>query len=193
MEKLIKYQKIKDVCIIVLLSGGIDSTACIHYYLSQGFNTTGVFIDYGQLPVKREESSAKQIASYYDIKLDIVRFNCPKYYQYGEIKGRNAIFILTALLFYPKHIGIISLGIHSGTPYYDCTEIFATDMQNLLNGYTNGKIKFEAPFLEWNKAMIYNYCKLNKIPIELTYSCEVGIDKPCGKCSSCLDKRSFEC
>ena len=191
MEKLTEQRKSKDVSIIVLLSGGIDSAACVHYYLSQGFNTTGLFIDYGQLPAEREKSSAKQVASYYDIKLDIVGFSGRKYYQCGEIKGRNAIFILTALLLYPTLVGIISLGIHSGTPYYDCTETFVKDMKNVLNGYMDGKVRFDAPFLKWNKGMIYGYCKLNKIPVQLTYSCEVGIDEPCGKCASCKDRRAL--
>jgi len=182
------HKKIKDVSCIVLLSGGIDSTACVHYYLNQRFNTGALFVDYGQLPIKREEQSAKQIASYYDIKLDIVRLHPTKYHEYGETKGRNAFFILTALLFYPKHVGIISLGIHSGTPYYDCSESFVKDISKILNGYTDGRVNLDAPFLKWNKKMIYEYCKDNDVPVHLTYSCENSGDKPCGRCRSCLDR-----
>jgi len=186
-----KYKRTKNTSVIVLLSGGIDSSACVQYYLKNGFSTSAVFIDYEQLPVKMEESSAKKICSYYNIHLSTIRVNGPEYCKKVEIKGRNAIFVLLALMFYPKHVGIISLGIHSGTPYYDCSENFSNDIRNILNGYSNGKIRFDAPFLKWNKKMIYNYCKLQKIPVELTYSCEIGINGPCGKCSSCKDRSNF--
>ena len=181
----------KNTSVIVLLSGGIDSTACVQYYLKNGFSTSAIFIDYEQLPVKMEESSAKKICSYYNINLNTIRVNGPEYCKKVEIKGRNAIFVLLALMFYPKHVGIISLGIHSGTPYYDCTENFSNDIKNILNGYSNGKIRFDAPFLKWNKKMIYDYCKLQKIPVELTYSCEIGINGPCGECPSCKDRSNF--
>ncbi len=186
-----KFKIIKNTSVIVLLSGGIDSTACVQYYLKNGFSTSAIFIDYEQLPVKMEEYSAKKICSYYNIHLNTIRVNGPEYCKKVEIKGRNAIFVLLALMFYPKHVGIISLGIHSGTPYYDCTENFSNDIKNILNGYSNGKIRFEAPFLKWNKKMIYDYCKLQKIPVELTYSCEIGINGPCGECPSCKDRSNF--
>lgn len=186
-----KCKRTKNASVIVLLSGGIDSSACVQYYLKNGFSTSAVFIDYEQLPVKMEESSAKKICSYYNIHLSTIRVNGPEYCKKVEIKGRNAIFVLLALMFYPKHVGIISLGIHSGTPYYDCTENFSNDIKNILNGYSNGKIRFDAPFLKWNKKMIYDYCKLQKIPVELTYSCEIGINGPCGKCPSCKDRSNF--
>lgn len=190
-EKSTNHKKIKSVSTVVLLSGGMDSTACVYYYLSQRFNTRGLFIDYGQLPAKREEQSAKRIASSYNIKLDIVRLNLPKYPEHGEIKGRNALLILSGLLFYPKLVGIISIGIHSGTPYYDCSESFVKDINKMLNGYTHGQVILDTPFLKWNKKMIYEYCKDNDVPIYLTYSCESSNDKPCGRCRSCLDRSAL--
>jgi len=50
---------------LILLSGGIDSTACIHYYLDGKFDVKAVFLDYGQKARVRELSSAKKIAKYY--------------------------------------------------------------------------------------------------------------------------------
>lgn len=56
--------KVNHFDVIVLLSGGIDSSSCINYYLSQELKPIGLFIDYGQAVAKRELSSAKQIARY---------------------------------------------------------------------------------------------------------------------------------
>jgi 7-cyano-7-deazaguanine synthase in queuosine biosynthesis len=46
----------KQKSVKVLLSGGIDSSACIHYYQQDHHDVTGVFIDFGQKTVKYELS-----------------------------------------------------------------------------------------------------------------------------------------
>ncbi|MBA7548783.1 7-cyano-7-deazaguanine synthase [subsurface metagenome] len=176
---------------IVLLSGGIDSAACVHYYSSQSFRTRGFFVDYGQPPAQREKLSAAQISFYYNIKLDVFQLTPCKFSNGGEIKGRNGLFIFAALLYYPRYSGLIASGIHSGTPYYDCSEVFIRDISKILNGYTNGQVVLDMPFLKWNKQMIYEYCKQNNVPIYMTYSCETNNDKPCGKCLSCLDRKTL--
>jgi 7-cyano-7-deazaguanine synthase len=176
---------------IVFLSGGIDSAACVYYNLSQGFHTRGFFIDYGQQPAQREKLSATQIAAYYNIELDTIQIIPCGPANSGEIKGRNGLFILAALLYYPRYSGLIALGIHSGTPYYDCSEIFIRDIRKILNGYTDGQVALDIPFLKWNKQMIYEYCKQNTVPIHMTYSCEASNDQPCGKCLSCLDRKTL--
>ena len=178
--------------VVVLFSGGIDSTGCIHYYLNHGFDVKAVFIDYGQIASIKEFQSAVNIAEYYKIKLDHLIFENSKVFYDGEIKGRNAFLILAALLNYPNFKGIIALGIHSGVSYYDCSENFLNDMQSLLDGYTNGKLVLNFPFLKWNKGMIYEYCRTHKIPIYLTYSCENGLKEPCGICKSCQDRRTID-
>ena len=99
--------------------------------------------------------------------------------------------IFSVILGTPTFSGIIALGIHKGTPYYDCTEKFVKDINRILEGYTDGRVIFEAPFIKWNKKMVYDYCIDNHIPIHLTYSCELGDENHCGKCRSCLDRSSL--
>jgi len=176
---------------VVLLSGGIDSAACVRYYLDMNFRVKGLFIDYGQGARDNERKSATQIAKYYGIPLDKISLSPVKHFGPGEIRGRNAFFIMGVLLFYPRLKGILSLGIHSGTPYYDCSEQFIRDIKTIVDGYTSGEVRIEAPFLTWDKAMIYTYCKEKVIPIDLTYSCEAGTTPPCGKCRSCKDREAL--
>jgi 7-cyano-7-deazaguanine synthase len=177
--------------VIVLLSGGIDSTACINYYLTQNYKPLGLFIDYGQPVAQKEIESAKKVAEFYKIRLETLKvlLNCE--FTNSEIKGRNALFLLTALTKYPNLTGILSLGIHAGVPYYDTSKQFISDMQKIFTSYSNGQIKLDAPFLKWNKPMIYQYCIDNHVPIELTYSCEKRGETPCGECNSCLDRREL--
>ena len=177
---------------LVLLSGGIDSTACIHYYLSQDYEVQGVFIDYGQKANEKEAISAEKIVLHYKIDLNKLTFKTTQNFNQGEIKGRNAFLVLAAILAYPDFKGIIALGIHSDTPYYDCSRSFVNDMNNILREYSSGQVLLDTPFLKWNKTMIYKYCKDNDVPVYLTYSCENGGENPCGKCLSCRE-RGVEC
>jgi 7-cyano-7-deazaguanine synthase len=176
---------------LVLLSGGMDSTACIHYYLALGFDVTGFFINYGQLAAIAERNSAVRVCSHYGA--EFVEANChsARSFGVGEIKGRNVFLVANAMMNFPDQRGIISLGIHRGTDYFDCSEEFVRDMKRILDGYYSGTVVFEAPFAEWTKRDIYNYCKENHVPIELTYSCQRGVMPPCGHCRSCLDIRGL--
>ncbi len=164
--------KKKKFPVTVLLSGGIDSTACIHYYLQNNFDPTGLFVDYGQVVRKKEYESAKKVARFYDIPLNVVKVDLSEKFRKGEIKGRNGLFIILALMKFPLSSRLVALGIHSGTEYYDAGEQFFSTVNSLLSGYTNGSIRLDAPFIKWQKPMIFEYCKKHHVPILLTYSCE---------------------
>jgi 7-cyano-7-deazaguanine synthase len=93
----------------------------------------------------------------------------------------------------PCHSGVLALGIHSGTRYYDCSAAFAKAMTVLVAEHTDGALSLLAPFLEWNKREVYDYFIRAKLPIELTYSCETGTDEPCSVCNSCRDRKALGC
>jgi len=176
---------------LVLFSGGIDSTACLYYYLSEKFNVECIFVDYGQKSKKYELDSARKIAEYYNVPLKELRFCNSKNFHSGEIIGRNSFLIISTIMNVDNYCGILAMGLHEGTPYYDCSELFVNTMNNLLKGYLNGKILLDTPFIKWNKSMIVDYCIDKGIPLDLTYSCENGTNPPCGTCLSCLDRKEL--
>jgi len=172
---------------LVLHSGGIDSTACIHHYLDKGFDTKVLFIDYGQVAMEKEKTASINIANHYNIKHQVIKVDFNKSFSKGKIIGRNAFLIMTALMNIDFNVGLLSMGIHSGTDYRDCSTGFVKSIQDIFDIYTDGTIVFSTPFIEYTKSEIYKYCKDNKIPLELTYSCELGKEQPCGDCISCKD------
>lgn len=177
---------------LVLLSGGIDSAACVRYYLDLGFRVEGLFIDYGQSARQNERKSATKIAKYYGIPLDRVSLSSNNDFGPGEIRGRNAFFIVSALMAKPKLTGLLALGIHSGSLYYDCGEKFINLMRELVTDYTDGTVQLDFPLIEMDKREIYDYCGVHNVPLELTYSCELGTVPPCGSCPSCRDRIAVE-
>jgi len=178
--------------VIVLVSGGIDSTACVHYYLNNKYPVKGFFIDYGQSARKKENESAHNVADYYNITLDMAKVDMGMQFGTGEIKGRNAFFVTALLMKYSNFSGMVAIGIHAGVPYYDTSENFILDMKRMVTQYTDGKMQVDAPFMKWQKPMIYQYCADNSVPIHLTYSCEKGDSIPCGQCNSCLDRKALD-
>ncbi len=176
---------------LILLSGGIDSTSCIAFYRQLGHKVSSVFIDYGQPASGSEQQSAAAVASYYEAALSVVHCSGPPVSFSGEILGRNAHLVFTALLFHPDHSGLIALGIHHGTRYYDCSEPFAIDLGRIVSGYTSGRVTLCTPFLCWTKPMIFEFGRTANVPFHLTWSCEVGPTQPCGRCLSCRDREEL--
>ncbi|NPV81331.1 MAG: ATPase [Firmicutes bacterium] len=172
----------------ILLSGGIDSTALVHLYLSQGIAVLGFHVNYGQPTAEREMASAYAVAAYYDIPLTMARIQPTPGMRGDEFLCRNALLVLAACSSLAPGSNRVAIGIHSGTPYYDCSSGFLQDMQRILDGYYGGLVTVEAPFLQWTKPEIFHYCKKYGVPIHLTYSCERNGDHPCGQCPSCHDR-----
>jgi 7-cyano-7-deazaguanine synthase len=177
----------KDRYVVVLLSGGIDSLACINYYRNLNFVTDGLFIDYGQISNHKELEAATNIADHFNIKLHKIMINTTLSIKDGFIIGRNLLLISIALTSFPMHRGLISLGIHDGTLYSDCSKDFVAKAQGLIDISSTGGILIDCPFLSFTKLEIYDYCLRNKLPLEYTYSCEKGLIQPCGLCNSCKD------
>ena len=173
---------------LVLLSGGIDSAALAHFYLEQNYDVSAVHVTYGQPPAEREMHAATNVAAHYNISLQAIRVEGGRVKDVGEIIGRNAMLVFLALsessLNAPT---LIALGIHSGTPYYDCSRAFLRDMQRILDGHCNGTARIAAPFAEWSKNDIWSYCQTHNVPTDMTYSCESGGTQPCGRCLTCQD------
>ena len=181
-----------DITINLLLGGGIDSAALIAYYLLRGATVKGIHFNYGQPSMEGERRSILALSQHYGIYVTTVDLGFSMTSIQGEYHCRNATMLLTAASIFSAKGGIFSIGIHSGTPYYDCSQLFMVDIQRLFEGYFSGTIQVEAPFLEFTKTDIFEFCHLNQVPIEITFSCERQGDYPCGKCPSCKDRRMLD-
>ena len=175
--------------ILIMLSGGIDSAASVDFYRSLNRRLCALHVDYGQASEVQERQAAQEVAAFYRVPLFFRRLDSARPKVAGEIPGRNAFLVLTAVIESPPTVRAVVLGIHAGTVYKDCSAAFVDGMNNLLrlHGYA---VEVLAPFLEWHKAEILRYCAKRQVPIGLTYSCERGGDIACGECLSCLDRRS---
>lgn len=176
--------------VLILLSGGIDSTACLNFYLRLGRTPFGLFVDYGQRAASREWQAVCDVASFYNIPTTRLQWQ-GRNKSAGLILGRNAFLIAAALMEKPASVSVIATGIHSDTEYADCSPAFVIKMQAVLDTYEKAHVRLAAPFLDWTKVDIVQYCLMERVPVDLTYSCERG-SEPCGYCLSCKDRELID-
>lgn len=176
---------------LILLSGGIDSMACVNFYKTLGYTVECLFCNYGQPAAAIEMKSSQKVASHFLVPyttIEIKNISIPKC---GEICGRNALLTWAAFCKIGFGAYKIVLGIHDGTNYSDCTPKFVDAVNRVLDVYTGGTVILESPFMLWKKNEIVEYCKENSLPLNYTYSCETGAYPPCGHCPSCLDRKEL--
>jgi 7-cyano-7-deazaguanine synthase len=199
---------------VVLLSGGLDSATSAAMAIKNGFEVIALSFSYGQRHDKELES-ARKIAQFLGIKehyfLDInlaqwggssltdKQMNLPQdgvkpnIIPSTYVPGRNTVFIAIALsLAEAKAAEAIYLGInavdYSGYP--DCRPEYLEAYQKLAN--LSSKVGLEgkapeliAPLVNYSKVEIVKKALDLGIPIQETWSCYQGGEKPCGLCDSC--------
>ena len=200
--------------VIILASGGLDSSTVAGIARSSEAEIYGLSFDYGQRHNK-ELQAAKKIAKHFKFKdLKIVNIDLslwggssltdkkklipnkginkniiPNTY----VPGRNTIFISVALSYAEAiNADFIGLGVnaldYSGYP--DCRPDYIQQFQKLASlsnkrGRENKPIKLWTPLLDLNKEEIIEMAFVHNVPIEETWSCYEGGRTPCEKCDSC--------
>jgi 7-cyano-7-deazaguanine synthase len=177
-----------DVEVCVLASGGIDSAACINFYLSRHYKVLPLFVRYGQPACAAENRSVRAVCKHFGLRLRIVSVTGFSGLRGGELCGRNLFLVSAAMMATQGSTNIISLGVHAGTRYFDCSEDFARKTESMISAYTDGRVTFGAPFLDWAKQDVFKYCMESDVPVGITWSCEASSKKPCGTCLSCRDR-----
>src|SRR5260370_27527621 len=177
--------------ITVLASGGLDSTACMAYYFSENYAVHALWVDYGQPSAQAEESAIERITSHYDVplqKVHVTGINWPKLdNELFQFRGRNLTLVSLAFNTAPVEPGLIALGVHQGTPFADCTDTFAQQLNSLLILLSDGRLRLECPFLHGSKLCVAEYSLLHPFPIYLTFSFGKSLLPPCKEVVKCRD------
>jgi 7-cyano-7-deazaguanine synthase len=175
------------------MSGGIDSAACAAFLMEQGLEVSAVFVDYGQAAADFERVSVRSLATALEIEVQEFALTGAAPFGSGELVGRNAFLVFSALFATRARSSRIAIGLHAGTPYYDCSPAFIETINRAVGEHTDNVVQVVAPFIEWTKRDVYNYFVQAGLPIALTYSCESGGMPTCGKCASCQDRKALQC
>jgi len=200
------YDKTIKNKIIILASGGIDSTAAILYHLDKGIKPLLISLDFGQFNNKREGTLINRIArklrlKHIRFKVDIAKevINGWKQWEY-IVPARN--FMIASfgamVLDYLKSNGKIILAateeeIRHINPGPDKSKRFYKFCTKFYSREYGKNIQLWTPFKHCTKTEILSiwknkWLKKYKISPYETSTCYRGIE--CGECNSCF-KRSL--
>jgi len=204
-----------DKRVIVLHSGGVDSTTLLYHYVRQGCEPISLTICYGQKH-KKEIECARKTSKIFQVKHLEIEIPLPfsnsallnssievpksdytvETQKITVVPNRNMILLAYAIGFAEDlKCGYVAYAAHHNdrAVYPDCREEFfyALNVASMLGTYQN--VKIEAPFISWTKGEIVRYGVSLGVPYEYTWSCYEGGEKPCGQCGTCHERRqAFE-
>ena len=112
------------------------------------------------------------------------------------VPARNTVFTSIALS-YAESVGaeiiIVGWNGEEGETFLDNSKEYMEEFNRLISVGSHEKIRIEAPCIDLDKEEIVKLGVEIGAPIELSYSCYKGGDKPCGVCESCMRrKRAFQ-
>jgi 7-cyano-7-deazaguanine synthase len=168
--------------VIVLLSGGLDSTLCLA--MEEG-PSAGFFVDYGQPNVEQERKAVRQIASRLGLVLYVVETTLPFAINRDDpamyVPGRNAILLsLAATLGKPLVFGA---NADDFANYPDCRPEFFHAAEQALG------VAIHLPLIDKTKPEIGKMATEMRLPVDWTWSCYFPRDdKPCGECDACMGR-----
>lgn len=203
---------------VIIISGGLDSTTLLYKTVNEGFDIFALSFDYGQRH-KKELDYAKKICTDLKVNHKIVNITSINNLLKGSaltsekvevpeghysdismrstvVPNRNAIMLSLAYGYAVScKAEIVSFAAHAGDhPIYpDCRPSFVEafdKMEKIANeGYSDPKLRLEAPFINISKAEIIKIGSKLKVPYKNTWSCYKGGEKHCGKCGTCVERR----
>jgi 7-cyano-7-deazaguanine synthase len=205
-----KAQNQAKKCVVVL-SGGPDSTVVAYWAKSQGYDIRCLSFKYGQI-AEKETRHAKLIAQSLGAPIKVIDMNNLKELFMGVtslcdrnialtstfsqpiiVPFRNAIFLSIAVS-YAAGIGAhkVFYGAHGSDAafYPDCREEFYKSMEQTAKLGTEMNIEIKAPFSGIPKSELIKVGSSLGVPFQLTWSCYLDGQKHCGKCESCVNRKT---
>jgi 7-cyano-7-deazaguanine synthase len=199
------------VSTLVLLSGGIDSTALLAQTVAEEGRgeVEAVSFNYGQRHL-RELDAAMHVCDAYDVHHHIVELpvlsqavsaltvgrDVPDGHYSEEsmratvVPGRNLIFIATAAsIAEDRQLDRVRIAVHAGDhPIYpDCRPEFITAAAGAVRFGSDGRVDLHAPYVTMTKAQIIDRSPPDT-PFELSWSCYKGGKTHCGRCGTCVER-----
>ncbi len=204
----------------MVLSGGLDSTVCMALAAADaGEPPLALTFDYGQRH-RNELDHAAGVAGHYRSEHLVVRLDTSAWggsaltdpsvevptagvtdgIPVTYVPARNSIFLAVALgVAEARGVDAVWIGVnaidYSGYP--DCRPEFIDAFRRVAatgqrRGVDGDPIAIRTPLIDASKGEIVRLGIEHGAPLELTWSCYLGGDRPCGRCDACrLRARGF--
>ena len=196
--------------VILLLSGGIDSTVLLFWLLKNDYDVYPLHINYGQITATAEIRAIHSLTPNEILKKTFF-MNVPElitvgsgtlageYPHYTDSKkqwyeseffpNRNLLLLTLASSYgYKNDIPNISIGVVGRNSYNDTKKTFLNLVQRTVTNSLT-KIEIIAPFAGKSRKFVIDEAISLKTPLEFTFSCNSLNEKHCLLCTSCLERQ----
>jgi len=204
--------------VVVLLSGGMDSTSLLYHMHQQEEVVGALSFNYGSKHNHKEIPFAKYHAEALGIRHEVIpldfiknHFSSDLLESGGEIPEghyeddnmvktvvpfRNGIMLALAVG-WAESIGAeaVAIAAHAGDHaiYPDCREEFMDFFGAAISSGTYARIKLLRPFLALRKENIAKLGHKLGVDFSMSWSCYKGQETHCGVCGTCVErKEAFE-
>lgn len=200
--------------VLVVLSGGLDSTVLLYHSRALGARVEAVSFDYGQKHSK-ELLYAKATCKLLEVPHHIIDVSFMRsvfaassqtdpsievphgHYeditmQKTVVPNRNMVMLsLATALAIRLECRKLAYGAHGGDHaiYHDCRPEFIHPMMAAIAACDANAPRLVAPFIILDKAQIVHLGERLAVLFQNTWSCYEGGDVHCGKCGTCVERR----
>ena len=200
--------------VVVLLSGGLDSTTALHWAMHHHEVVCALSFDYGSNHAVQELACARWQAEhcrvpYHEIDLRSISSHLKSALLSGAdsiptedydeenlkqtvVPFRNGIFLaIAAGIAESKGADGLVIAAHSGDHaiYPDCREEFMVAMSAAITHGTYARLQILRPFISCTKGEIAAAGAALGVDFSHTYSCYCGGSQHCGTCATCRERR----
>jgi 7-cyano-7-deazaguanine synthase len=195
--------------VLLLGSGGLDSTTVAYWLVQKGIAVQPLFFDYSQHCVEKEWNTLQAVLPKTDLMAPPARVDISAIYRgsnsrlitepdlWNEHVDAEDLYIpYRTLLFFSVSACIAQtrgiLTVYSGfinsnhAKELDCSSQFLNGLDSLSRDV--GPVRFEMPFRDRSKTEIVQFAMQLGVPIGRTYSCQLFSDIPCGACPNCVER-----
>jgi 7-cyano-7-deazaguanine synthase len=195
--------------VLLLSSGGLDSTTVAYWLVEKGITIQPLFFDYGQHCVEKEWTTLRSVLPQTDLVAPPDRVDISPIFKgsrsrliaepdlWSEYVDSEDLYLpYRTLLFFSASASIAQtrgiLSVYSGfinsnhAKELDCSSQFLNGLDALSRDV--GPVRFEMPFRDRSKTEIVQLAKQLGVPIGKTYSCQLFSDVPCGACPNCVER-----
>ena len=194
--------------VILLGSGGLDSTTLAYWLRERSETIVPIFFDYGQHCVETEWTTLQEVLPKSGVtpptRIDISaifggsqsRLISEANLWKENVEPDDLYIPYRTLLFFSAAAAVAQTRgltrVFSGfinsnhAKEIDCSAGFLNDLDALAENV--GPVQFNMPFREMTKSEVARLARRLDVPIGRTFSCQVFSDIPCGACPNCVER-----
>ena len=194
--------------VLLMASGGLDSTTVAYQLHAEGIFVHPVFFDYGQHCVEMEWARVNEVlpptmpSPERIVISDVFRGSNSRLIQEANLwqdavadddlylPYRTLVFFALAAA---RAQTLALLEVYSGfinsnhAKEIDCSADFMNKLDGLSQGV--GPVRFVSPFRYSSKGEVVRRAVELGVPIGRTYSCQAASSFPCGACPNCVERQ----